>query len=283
MTTKTPQLYAPPDDIDLINLLERTYLFFRRFKLIFIIAVIAGVLLGSLGYFFSPKLYQSRIILHSSYLTNQEEIEIISYWDRLLKRSEYPLLSKMLNTREEVINKVASLDAAEIQKDYSSSNPNGYYVDVKVKDNTVLPELQNAIIYGLNNTQYAQRKLAARQEYLTDLINSLTIETRKLDSARDNIANFTGKEKNSSLVMNIADMNKELVGMSERIEGYKAELKFLSAVQVLQEFIPLSTPVSRSLTVSIAVALFVCLAIAYVFSLIKYVEYRLKQRVKENE
>jgi capsular polysaccharide biosynthesis protein len=283
MTTKRIQQDALSDDIDLINLLEKIYLFFRRFKLIFIIAIIAGILLGSLGYFFSTKLYQSRIILHSSYLTNQEEIEIIGYWDQLLKRGEDVLVAKMLNISKDVISKVAGLDAAEIQKDYSSSNPNGYYVDVKVKDNSVLPELQNAIVHGLNNTPYAVRRLAARKEYLQNGINQLTDEANKLDSVRNNIGAIGSKRENTSLLLNVSDINKDLVDMHEKVENYKTELKFISTVQVLQGFIPSGIPVSRSLTVSIAVALIVCLAAAYIFSLIKYVEHRLKQKVRKDE
>jgi capsular polysaccharide biosynthesis protein len=283
MTTKRLQQDAPSDDIDLINLLEKIYLFFRRFKLVFIIAVIAGIVLGSLGYFLSAKLYQSRIILHSSYLTNQEEIEIIDYWNQLVKRGEYALVSRMLNTPEEVISKVAALNPAEIQKDYSSSNPNGYYVDVKVKDNAVLPELQNAIVYGLNNTPYAVKRLAARKEFLQNGINQLTIEANKLDSLRNNIGAIGHSRENASLLLNVSDMNKDLVDMHEKIENYRNELKFISTVQVLQGFIASGIPVSRSLAVSIAVALIVCLAAAYIFSLLKYVEYRLKQRVRKDE
>jgi len=57
-------------------------------------------------------------------------------------------------------------------------------------------------------------------------------------------------------------------------------LQSLSSLQVLQSFIPLNTPVSRSLKTSIVLGLILCVAVAYLYSLLKYVEDRLKKRVR---
>jgi hypothetical protein len=70
--------------------------------------------------------------------------------------------------------------------------------------------------------------------------------------------------------------------MNEKLVGYKTELRLLSSLQLLQGFIPLNTPVSRSLKTSIAMGLILCLPAAYLFSLLKYIEDRLKKRVKSN-
>src|SRR5215831_7523690 len=146
MTTEKPTPPPPSDDIDLVGLLERIYLFFHRFRKTFIIAIIAGILLGSTLYFLSSKQYQSKLILHSSYLTNQEQIEIIGYWNELLKRGEYKELAPILNCSEDFLNKIVSLEGVEIQKNYSSTDPNGFYVNAKVITNSVLKELQDAIV-----------------------------------------------------------------------------------------------------------------------------------------
>src|SRR5436190_14970852 len=112
MTENNPN--QPSDDIDLISLLERIYLFFRRFGRIFLIAIIVGILLGGVGYFLSPKIYQSKLIMHSTYLTNQEQIEIIDYWNQLLARNERKILAPILNCNEELLNQVISLEGVQI-------------------------------------------------------------------------------------------------------------------------------------------------------------------------
>src|SRR5215469_865210 len=116
VTAEKPTPSTPSDDIDLVSLLERVYLYFRRFRKTFIIAIIVGILSGCTLYFVLSKQYQSKLILHSSYLTNQEQIEIVGYWNELLKRSEYKELAPILNCSEDFLHKIVSLEGVEIQK-----------------------------------------------------------------------------------------------------------------------------------------------------------------------
>jgi hypothetical protein len=201
-----------------------------------------------------------------------------------VQKNESELLASMLHCSKDVVTKVVSLDAAEIQKDYSSSNPNGYYIDAKVTDNSILQGLQNAIVDGLNNSEFVKQKLTARKENLNELINKLSFEASKLDSVKKDIEDIvSNKQKNSSpLMLDVSGLNNELIEMNEKLVNYKNELRFVSSVQVLQGFIPMTTPVSRSLKVTIVMGLILCLSIAYLYSLIKYVEERLKKRVKAN-
>ncbi len=265
MSTNKPQQITSSDDIDLINLLERTFLFFRRYSILFIIAIIIGVSLGCIKYFSSGKIYKSRLILHSSFLTNLEEIEIIKYWDELLKRNEYTTLSQSLNSPEAMLRRVASIEGSEILKNYSASNPNGFYVDVKILDNSILPELQKAIVYGLNNTEYVKQKLLLRKKNLEELINNVAGEIQKIDSTKKSIATM----------LSFIDMNEKLL-------SYQEELKLANGVQVIQGFVPLNTPVSISLKVMILLGLILSLSVAFIFALLNSVWDRLKKRAPSN-
>lgn len=281
MTEDKTRQNTPSDDVDLIILLERVYLYFRRFRNIFFLSIITGILLGCIEYFLSPKIYQSKLILHSSYLTNQEELEIIDYWNQLLERNEQPILAAILNCREELLNKLVSLEGVEIQKNYSSTDPNGFYINAKIRDNSILRELQTAIIYGLNNTEYVKQKISEKREDLRELIDKATIATRKLDSLKTSIETSIGKNP-ASVLFDVESINKDLFDINEKLVSYKSELRSLNSLQLLQGFIPLNTPVSRSLKVTIVMALILCLSVAYLFSLLKYLEDRLKKRVKSN-
>jgi len=261
-------------------LLERLILYLRRFWALFLVATATGILLGCIAYFASPKLYRSRIILHSSYLTNSEQIEIVDYWNELLKRNERSALAQILRCNERSLDDVTSMEGAEILKNYSASNPNGFYIDVKVKNNSTLPQLQKAIVDGLNNTELVKQKLVLRKADLNQLIQQVTIEIRKLDSLKLNIDNIIGnRERNaSSLMLDVTGANKDLIDMNEKLLSYQEELRFASGVQVVQGFVPLNTPVSISLKVMIVLGLILCLSVAYVITLAIYVRARLKKR-----
>src|SRR6476660_2599701 len=207
------------DDIDLINLAERAFLFFRKYRIAFIIATVAGIALGCLRYYTSGKIYKSRLILHSSLLTNLEEIEIINYWNELLKRNEYAALAQSFNCNESILHNVLSIEASEILKNYSASNPNGFYIDARVRDNAVLPGLQKALIYGLNNTEYVKQRLSLRKQDVETLIDKVTAEIQKLDSVKKSIETIvTSKEKNStSYMLDIPGVNREFIDMNEKL------------------------------------------------------------------
>lgn len=268
------------DDIDIINILERALLFLYKYRRAFLVCIISGIALGCLEYFVSGKTYKSRMIIHSSYLTNLEEIEIINNWNELLKRNEYPALIQSFNCSEDTLKKLRSIEGSEILKNYSATNPNGFYIDVKVKDNSILPALQKAIIYGLNNTEYVKQRLELRRKDVETLIGKVTIELQKLDSMKKNIEDIVNtKERNStSFMLNIPGINREFIDMNEKLLGYYEELKFNSGVQVLQGFIPLNTPVSISLKVMILLGILFGLFIASVYALFHSVIHRLKKR-----
>ena len=273
------------DDIDLINIVERAFLFFRRYRVVFIIAIMVGIALGCFRYYTSGKIYKSRLILHSSFLTNLEEIEIITYWNELLKRDEYKALAQSFNCDESLFHEVVSIEGSEILKNYSASNPNGFYIDARVKNNAILPGLQKALVYGLNNTEYVKQRLSLRKKDVETLIDKVTVEIQKLDSLKKSIETvITSKEKNAtSLIFNIPGVNKEFIDMNEKLLNYREELQFSSSgIQVLQSFVPLNTPVSISLKVMILLGILFCLFIAVISTIVHSVSQRLKKRASSN-
>ena len=273
------------DDIDLINIVERAFLFFRRYRVAFIIAIVAGIALGCFRYYTSGKIYKSRLILHSSFLTNLEEIEIITYWNELLKRDEYKALAQSFNCDEILLRDVVSIEGSEILKNYSASNPNGFYIDARIKNNAILPGLQKALVYGLNNTEYVKQRLSLRKKDVETLIDKVTVEIQKLDSLKKSIETvITSNEKNAtSLIFNIPGVNKEFIDMNEKLLNYREELQFSSSgIQVLQSFVPLNTPVSISLKVMILLGILFCLFIAVISTIVHSVSQRLKKRASSN-
>ena len=284
MSTNSSPQNSSSDDIDFINLLERIFLFFRKYRIAFIIAIIAGITMGCVKYYSSVKMYKSRLILHSSFLTNLEEIEIIDYWNELLKRHEYTTLAQSFNCREAMLGKVASIEGSEILKNYSASNPNGFYIDVRILDNSVLPELQKAIVYGLNNTEYVRQRINSRKQTLEQLITKVTGEIQKLDSVKKSIESMIlFKEKNSSsFMLDIPEVNKEFIDMNEKLLGYQEELKLANGIQVIQGFVPLNTAVSVSLKVMILLGLILCLSITFILAQLHSAWVRLKKRASSN-
>ncbi len=280
MTTVDRQQEPGPDDIDLLLLIERGLLFFKKYRWVFIIAIILGIAAGILKHRAATKVYKSRMIVHSFLLTNQEEIGIISNWNELLKKGEHATLAALFNCSETTLQHLKQIKAEELQKVFTPTNPNGFQIEVTVTNNSVLNEVQNGIVYGFENTPFVREKMMVRRANLAELIAITGTEIQKLDSTKRNVENMIrGNGRSSStIIVDAAGINRQVVEMNEKLLNLRQELKFANAVQVLQNFSAFSKPTGPRLIVSLFFGLLVFLSIAYIYALISSVNEKLKSR-----
>ncbi|WP_276501956.1 hypothetical protein [Terrimonas pollutisoli] len=271
----------PSDDIDLLLLLERAILFFKKYKWVFIVAIISGLALGFLRYRSLPKVYKSRLVLLSTIaLTNQNNIEITANWNALLNHNGYAELAAALNCPQDILSKVKSIKAEEIQKLFTPANPIGFTIDAWVTDPSVLPELQKGIVYGFDNSGYIKDRLAAKRTKLTELIEKTSVEINRLETTKQTVENIIkGKGVNtSSLIFDGSAISRQLVELNEKLSGFKEELKFTSSVQVLQSFGKSGQLAGPNLFVWLFIGLTSCLSIAFLFSLFSSINQKLMRR-----
>ena len=269
------------DDIDLMLLIERVLLFFRQYKWLFAGAVVAGLLAGTWICRSLPKVYKSKLVLHSFFLTNQENIEIVNDWNELLQRHEYPELATTFHCREEVLHQVKQLKADEIQKVFTPDNPNGFTVDVTVTDNAILDELQNGLIYGLDNSPYVKDRIAFKKARLASMIEKTDAEIHRLDSTRGMMEEIlTGKRKNTTpFIIDGSTINRQWVDLNEKLAGLKEEYQFTRSIQVLQNFSRFRQPSGPHLSVWLLLGVIFFVSVAYVFALLRNINLRMKARV----
>lgn len=269
------------DDLDLITLVERIFSFCRKYGRLIAISSIAGMLAGLLLYSILPKRYSSTLLLHSFTLTNTEHINIIENWNELLKKGEYAALSKDFNCDPETLKKVSKITASEIQKLYIQNNPNGFMVEVLVKDTAVLDTLQKGIIHGLEAGEYIKEKLDTKKSNLKQLIEKVKIEIIKLDSTKKNIENSINNntKSSSSFIIDVSNITSQMMSLNEKLLGYQEELKFANAVQVLHNFAKFKNPESPKLFKSLVLGFIAGFSIGYMLSIYKYVKRRMAQRI----
>jgi len=260
---------APAEDIDLLLLIERAVLFFRRYKWIFIGALVLGIASGIFIYSSLPKIYKSRLIAHSFILTNQEEIQIIDNWNELLSKHEYTSLGKIFNCSERMLHSVKQIKGDEIQKVFTPTNPNGFLIEVTVTDFSLLDTLQKAIVYGLENNDYLKARMELKRANLRELIIKTTAEIEKFDLTKKRLEDIlNGNEPPSSLsIIDITGLSKQLIEMNEKLMNYKQDLQFANALQILQGFSKFKQPAGPKLLVWLFLGLVFFLSIAYIYAL----------------
>jgi hypothetical protein len=271
-----------PDELDLIVVVERMVAFIKRFFYILIIFPTIGIIAAFLLFLSTQKKYTSELILHSYILSNLENIQIIENWKDLLRKKEYNTLAGIWNSNPDLIKKVNKISAEEIQKLYVQDNPHGFIVQVIVKDTSVLDNLQQGIVYGLENTDYVKQRLITKKANLIELIEKVKVEITKLDSTKlavENILNNKNKSS-SSLFVDITSINSGIISLNEKRLAYQEQLKFANAVQVLQNFNKFSHPESRNGPLLLFVGAIIGLVIGYLICLIIAVRQKLIERSK---
>src|SRR6185503_2305724 len=131
---------------------------------------------------------------------NQELIAIGDNWNELLRNHEYKTLSGLFNCPETVLYPVKQIKPQEIQKIFTPTNPNGFYVNVMVTDINVLDSLQAAIVNGYENAPYIRERVDIKKANLTELISKTESELQKLDSTKqlmDDIIRGRGRMNSS--------------------------------------------------------------------------------------
>ena len=282
--TKNGAPHKNPDELDLLQLLRNGLSFIRTFRAILFTSIALGFSLGFFLYISSPKQLSTRMILRpwflnqTGLLSNQEEIQIIENWKDLLAKGETNQLATTLNCDEQVIRHLKSISAEEILRTYEPNNPNGFLVNVSVTDASILQRLQDGIIYGLNNSPYTKQKIETRQMKDIALISELKKEISRLELTRNSIdiALKNNSPGSSLLLVDISRLNAESIELNEKMLGYQEDLKFLSGVQVLENFT--TGPLTRKglfkfTLMGLASGAF----IGYIISLLVYVARRLKK------
>ena len=224
------------DDIDLIVVLERISRFLSGNKKTLIITAIVGMICGGVFYYTLPKSYSSTMILRTQVLTNAEEIEIVSDWNNLRSYGEYGLLARTLHCTPELISKLISIKAENISNLLPATS--AFTVTVLVSDTSNLEELQNAIVFGLENNEFVQAKVNLKRDNTIQLIDNINQEIAKLDSTQRKIeSSNTGKPTSSpSFMVDISNLNVQMITLREKLYQNQETLKFVNGIQVLQKF-----------------------------------------------
>ena len=270
------------DELDLIVVVERMVAFVKRFFFILVIFPTVGIIAAFLLFLSTQRKYSSELVLHSFILTNLENIQIIENWKDLLRKKEYNTLARIWNCSPDLITKVNKISTQEIQKLYVQDNPHGFIVRVFVKDTSILDNLQQGIVYGLENTDYVKQKLITKKANLIELIEKVKEEISKLDSTKlavENILNNKNKSS-SSLFVDITSINSGIINLNEKLLSYKEQLKFAKAIQVLQQFNKFSHPEPRNGPLLLFVGAIIGLVAGYLISLVIAVRQKLVDRSK---
>jgi hypothetical protein len=283
MTTKPSRNDLPAEDIDLLILLERMFLYFRKYKWIYLLSILICTGLALATWSRLPKVYKSRLIVQSSTLSNLNFLQVVSNWNRLLNGGGHSSLADLFEIQPTTLGKVKSIKGSEVQRVFTPNNPHGFYIDVYVTDNAVLDELQQGILNGFENIDFVKRQLTIKKENLELLITEVKEEIEKLDSTKSMISSMMTNRNGqpSSMIVDISNLNRQRIDLNEKLLGFQQDLRFATAVQLLQGFSKFKNPAGPRMIVWLGLGIVGGFAIAFAVTLFRSTWKKVRLRLKE--
>ena len=246
-----------PDDLDLTVLLDKAIYFFSHYGKLLLAVALAGMLAGSLRFWFTPKSYASSLVLQPTMLSDPEQIELINNWSLLLKKKEYSVLAQQLKVDAKLLKKVKSISAEELQKSFAPNNFTAFTLSVAVTDTSVLRPLQKGIVYGLDNSEFIKDKLVARKSTLSSLIQTVQNELSRLSNMQTVVESNlqSGNNSGGHVIVDVSGISSQIAALQEKKLSFEENLTFTAAVHVLQNFYTPAKPENPKLVKSLLTGL----------------------------
>jgi len=261
------------NEIDLLELLIKIYLYLKKYWWILLLSVSAGIIFTFVKKSSSVKTYNSSMIISAKqndnymyavtfkefskrYEKNPAEVitGIINQTDGLIKSKNFDVLAKKMNLKPDDIKGLKSISSDyKIEKGEAPGN----IVKIKASANNkdVFINLGKGIEYLINNNKYVKANISKDSVMLVNIIQKIDIKLKELDSLQ---SKFLKDGKFSDLIIfkdnSFFGESVMLVSLKEKLNK---ELQNLKQAEIVEDFyIPQPEVVSLKMSVIINVIVF---------------------------
>jgi hypothetical protein len=237
----------------------------KQFFSFLIYAIIGGLIAGAIWYV-KPKVYEAGMTV--SYIHYEKKIyaDMLAKLDRLATSKSSKALSSLLDIPEDVTSNLASIRGynirgEELTEDLSTERI-PFYINVKVLDVEILPELQSAIVNYLDGTDFIQDRLNYMRQKSEDELRFLELRLSVVDSLSKILFLKEDKMLGEKTVTRM-ELLEETLTLFDKIQEVKGSLAFNHNIEVLDGFVANDKPSGKGMVVWIAYGLLAGIALRF--------------------
>jgi len=247
------------EEIDLIDLFIR-FINAVRANIWLIVSFSAlGLVLGLVYFFFSKKVYESKMIISSSILTESYSKSLLNNTNRHILERDYSVLTDQLKISEAAASqlasiKVESLTEAQLEEGEDRAK---FIITTEVFDRTILPELQVGIVQYFESNHFVKIRVEQDKARLKQMLASVEREITDMEEFKIRI--FKGdffQNAKGNIMFDPTTVNTKILELVEKKINFQNELEVVNSVQVIDGFATFQRQVKPKLSISIAVGFF---------------------------
>ncbi len=240
------------NEIDLIEVFFKIYIFFKKKFWILFIATIIGAGLGYSTKFFAKPHFESSMIVKSYIMSSNLLSEYIVKFQNLLNDENYKLLHEQTNLSIEELRSIKEI-TTEIPYDEKGKDELGYtIIHVKCIQNIVLDKLGNGILSFLEKEPYIKSEIESFKEKNTVIIDHITDEISNIGLKNGQVSSKISEKNKINIFNSNETFYNELIFLLEEKFQREKELNNASAFRVIEDFIVYNKPVKKTTTYTIS-------------------------------
>ncbi len=273
-------------EIDLIELMIKIYLYFRKYWYILALGVVAGVAFTFFQNMAKPKSYESSMLLsvkkEQNYMYaitfkemyNRKEqnvgevvADIIGQANKMLENENFEQLAERMHLKPTDLNGLKSISAVYSAKEDNEVVKNSIMVNAVSSKKEVFHKLGRGIETLVNQNKYIKNKTSEDSLMLCKIIAQIDKKNKVLDSLLANF--FHIKSKMDLFIYQENSFFGESVMLSSLRENLRRELQHIQYVRLIEDFyVPAPKEKSLKSSFGINIIIFLFLSVFIVFFII---------------
>jgi len=227
------------EDLDLFEtFLKAVRIVVLNFWLIVIFFVV-GTVIGVALFYTSSKVYESRMIVSSSILTDSYVKVMFENASKYLKQGNSEVLAEQLQISEATARQISSLEIENLSSVLSNSPKENerFLITAEVLDTKILPELQKGLVTYLENNDFVKVRVEQNRALYKEMLTSVEKEIRDMEELKRRISSgdfFQAAKGN--MMFDPTTVNSKILELTEKKIGYQNSLQLSNSVQVIDKF-----------------------------------------------
>lgn len=284
------------NEIDIVELLLKTFIFFKKYLIIFVIAIILGFAFGKiktnrlvtyynsemlliskiqndLDYKIMPRIRKDNNIGNTAIITN-----IVNTAQSLIKSQNFELLEQRTGIDKKQLQEIVNINS-KIVADDNSADFDYITVNVTVKNPEILNNLGAGIINFINNNEYIKEKTHKDSLLILELIAQTD---KKIETLEEYQKKTLQNSRTEIMLIGKSSIFSESVDLMSYKQKLMQELYSLSAARMVENFY---TPKYKAAKSSNAVYIypFLFFALAFFIALIIEINKKSKEIIRQKE
>ena len=227
------------EDLDLFEMfLKAIRIVVVHFWLI-VIFFLGGTGIGVVLFYISPKVYESRMIVSSSILTDSYVKVMFENATKYLLQGNADVLAEQMHISEATARAISSLEIKSLSSALSNSpkETDRFLITAEVYDSKILPELQKGLVTYLESNDFVKVRVEQNRTFLKEMLKTVEKEIQDMEELKRKISSGDFFQATKGTVMfDPTTVNSKILELTEKKIGYQHNLQLSNSVQVIDEF-----------------------------------------------